>query len=507
MYARGQSEEIIGRALARGRRDDVALATKFRGIRSDNLNYRRLSRRWIIREVEDTLRRLKTDWIGLYQAHRPEAVIDIEQTLSALDDLVHAGKVRYIGSSAFPASQIVEAQVVTGVTTTVCSTVSGSRASRGARMSPNATASDALTSVAERPKATMLIDTDVHELWNGVEDVLPYMDPVWRHHLKDPGWRWYGSAIDPMPYLAPITGTRAEWAGDKVGVNHAIDATKTAQHLFEDEGVTTAILNGSPSVHFSKMKTDFEFAAALAAAYNDWQIEHWLERDARFCGSVHVIAHVPEAAAREIDRVAEHPGIVQVFLPLVNDRQYGDPFYRPIFEAAARNGLAVTLHHGSGTTTILGHPRSYIEWHTLAGPQAAMGQLTSLLFNGVFDLFPNLKVALLETGVGWVPWMMGRADQQYRELRTSVPWVKRLPSEHIRDSVRVSTQPVTEMTAREFGELIERHRLERVYLFATDYPHYDADSASVLDGLPETTSSRIRYENALESFPRLAGRV
>ncbi len=370
-------------------------------------------------------------------------------------------------------------------------------------MSTSGTVSDESASVSVTPRATALIDTDVHELCTGVEDLLPYLDPVWRHHLEDPGWRWYGSAIDPMPYLAPITGTRAEWEGERVGLNHASDLTKTAEHLFVEEGVTTAILNGSPSMHFSTMKTDFEFAAALASAYNDWQIAHWLEQDDRFRGSVHVIAHLPELAAREIDRVAEHPGVVQVFLPLINERQYGDPFYRPIFAAAARNDLAVGFHHGSGTTTILGHPRNYIEWHMLAAPQSAMGQLTSLLFNGVFDLFPELKVVLMETGVGWVPWFMGRADQQYREVRTNVPWVKRLPSDHIRDSVRVSTQPITEVTAREFGDLIERHRLERVYLFATDYPHYDADSSTVLDGLPDATRSRIRYENALESFPRL----
>lgn len=96
-------------------------------------------------------------------------------------------------------------------------------------------------------------------------------------------------------------------------------------------------------------------------------------------------------AAREIDRLAEHPDVVQVFLPLINERQYGDPFYRPIFEAAAPNDLAVGFHHGSGTTTILGHPRNYIEWHTLAAPQSAMGQLTSLLFKGVSDLFRELR--------------------------------------------------------------------------------------------------------------------
>ncbi len=110
VYSRGESEEIVGKALAGGRRDDVVLATKVHGDMGEDPNQRGNSRRWIIREVENSLRRLGTDWIDLYQIHRPEQDTDIEDTLSALTDLIRAGKVRYVGSSTFPASQIVEAQ-------------------------------------------------------------------------------------------------------------------------------------------------------------------------------------------------------------------------------------------------------------------------------------------------------------------------------------------------------------------------------------------------------------
>jgi aryl-alcohol dehydrogenase-like predicted oxidoreductase len=110
VYGAGESEEIVGKALAGGRRDDVVLATKFHNPMGEDPNRRGNSRRWITRAVEDSLRRLRTDWIDLYQVHRPDSGIDVEQTLSALSDLVHQGKVRYIGSSTFPASQIVEAQ-------------------------------------------------------------------------------------------------------------------------------------------------------------------------------------------------------------------------------------------------------------------------------------------------------------------------------------------------------------------------------------------------------------
>ena len=111
VYSQGESEVIVAKALAGGRRDDVVLATKVNfPMSEEDPNRRGNSRRWIIREVEDSLRRLGTDWIDLYQFHRPEAGTDIEETLGALTDVVAQGKIRYIGSSTFPASAIVEAQ-------------------------------------------------------------------------------------------------------------------------------------------------------------------------------------------------------------------------------------------------------------------------------------------------------------------------------------------------------------------------------------------------------------
>jgi aryl-alcohol dehydrogenase-like predicted oxidoreductase len=112
VYGQGESEEIVGKALAGGRRDDIILATKFHNAMGEDPNQQGNARRWIVRAVEDSLRRLGTDWIDLYQVHRLDPRTDIEETLSALSDLVHQGKVRYIGTSTFPASHIVEAQWV-----------------------------------------------------------------------------------------------------------------------------------------------------------------------------------------------------------------------------------------------------------------------------------------------------------------------------------------------------------------------------------------------------------
>ncbi|TDJ37260.1 MAG: aldo/keto reductase [Gammaproteobacteria bacterium] len=111
VYSHGESETLLGKAL-KGKRDEVVLATKFSLPMTDDLNQRGSSRRWIVREVEASLKRLDTDYIDLYQVHRPDASTDIDETLGALSDLVRAGKVRMLGSSTFPAEQIVEAQWV-----------------------------------------------------------------------------------------------------------------------------------------------------------------------------------------------------------------------------------------------------------------------------------------------------------------------------------------------------------------------------------------------------------
>ncbi len=110
VYSGGESEEIVGKALTAGRRDSVVLATKAHARMGDDVNAQGNSRRWLIRECENSLRRLGTDYIDLYQIHRPDPTADIDETLGALTDLIRAGKICYAGSSTFPPAQIVQAQ-------------------------------------------------------------------------------------------------------------------------------------------------------------------------------------------------------------------------------------------------------------------------------------------------------------------------------------------------------------------------------------------------------------
>ena len=351
---------------------------------------------------------------------------------------------------------------------------------------------------------TFLVDADVHEAMPNSDTLLPYLAPEW-HNFVRPHFR---SLPTGMPFEPPNQRAfRREWEREGASAygNSAYSVDILRDDLLTGEGVSVAILNGF--VHFSAQQGWYEQAAAMAAAYNDWQIEQWLEKEPRLRGSVHVVAHDPQQAAREIDRVGSHPQVVQVFLPGVNDRQYGDPMYHPIYEAAVRNDLALALHFSTSALTALGWMRYFVEWHALAPQQVTAPQIASLVFNGVFDRFPTLKVSVLEAGVMWVPWLMRRLDMYYKEFRVEVPWVKRLPSKHIRDNVRFTTQPMEAQTPGELTTLIEQLGSDRMLMFSTDYPHWDADSADAVlpRSLPEELRRRIRWQNAVETYPKLLG--
>jgi uncharacterized protein len=352
---------------------------------------------------------------------------------------------------------------------------------------------------------TLLIDTDVHESISSTEELVPYLDSHWQRYITDYGWK-HINFPSALPYVVPVANKgpfRKNWVLSNGAAATTVQSLR--EHLFDGEGVSLAILNGF--FYPSSIAGNYELAAALASAYNDWQIKHWLNEDSRLRGSIQIAVDDIQLAVREIERVADHPQIVQVFLSLSTERQWGDPRYHPIYEAAARHNLAVAFHHSQATQTLLGYPRHYIEWHTLAAPQAAMNQITSLIFNGVFQKFPDLTAVFLECGVAWLPWLMWRADQQYREVRVDVPWLKRMPSEYMRDNIRISTQPMSDVKPQYFMKLVEWTESERMFMFSTDYPHYDADSAKhVLPKiLPDRLRYRIRYQNAIESYPRLRG--
>ena len=350
-----------------------------------------------------------------------------------------------------------------------------------------------------------IIDTDVHESFASLQDLVPYLPEPWAEWIAKGAWRGFSQ---PFCYTSPGNGNRADVrSGDGSASAANLDAMR--RQVFDAHDISHAVLTGY--FYPTMLKLQYGLGNALAAAYNDYCAEHWLAKDDRFIGSIQIFARDPQSAAREIDRMAAHPQMRQVLLPVVDDIAYGEPECRPIFQAAERNELQVAFHHTAQVQGPYGMGLTYMERHALI-PMGLIPQVISLICNGVFDEFPRLRFMVLEGGFSWLPHVMWRLDREYRQGRIEVPWIKKLPSAHIRERLKLSTQPTEDISADQWLKLIDLMGTDEILVFSTDYPHFDFDSpeAAIPRRLPDGLREKILWRNAagfygLEMPP--AGRV
>ena len=175
--------------------------------------------------------------------------------------------------------------------------------------------------------------------------------------------------------------------------------------------------------------------------------------------------------------------------------------YWKMYEAAVRHDLPIGIHFtgvGSGPITAVGRPSHYIEDHT-GMTQAFQTQVTSLVCEGVFEHFPTLKIVLIEGGIAWLPPLMWRLDHAWKKLREEVPYLKRLPSEYIREHFWLTTQPMDEPPKSEYlQQLLVHLNVDEKLMFATDYPHWDFDAPdrTIPTNLGPGLRRKIMAENA-----------
>ena len=224
-----------------------------------------------------------------------------------------------------------------------------------------------------------------------------------------------------------------------------------------------------------------------------------------------VPAQYPEAAAKEIRRLGGRDEFVGVFLPGGARIPYGNPTYDPLWEAVNELGLPVAIHTHyenvgiAGTISAAGMPDYYVEYHTLCG-SGMYGHFVSILCHGIFERFPDTRVAMVEGGL--VPYVgfLWRLDTNWRSCRSEIPWCKRRPSDYVWEHVRFATQPLESPDdPAQLLAAIEFLRPWDTLMYASDFPHWDFDEPEqTLRQLPSEWRENVRWRNAHDFF-RLPG--
>jgi uncharacterized protein len=316
----------------------------------------------------------------------------------------------------------------------------------------------------------MIIDCDIHNVM-APGALEPYLSNRWLRHLKTFGSRQHNGNVYPKG--SPARYDAFPPSGLPAGADLGFMQKQHLDGLNVEFGILGP-LSGSGS------QLDPEFSAALSAATNDWQIKEWLEPEPRLRSGMIVPAEHSEQAVAEIERLAGHPGFVQVLLVARSSAPLGDRRYWKMYEAAARHDLPIGIHYGGGVRGVpissAGWPSFYLEDH--AGMSAAFqAHVASLILGGVFDRLPNLRIALIEGGFAWLPSLMWRLDQHWKRLHEEVPHLTRAPSEYIRDHFWLTTQPMEEPhNPKHLLDVFEHHGAPDKIMFSTDYPHWDFDA-------------------------------
>lgn len=345
------------------------------------------------------------------------------------------------------------------------------------------------------------IDCDVHAAVPNAKVLLPFLEPYWSEQVRTRGTD--DLELAGTMATAPL-GARPDWRPAAGKPAHSYELLR--EHLLEPFQTGVAICN---VVWGAQAIQSVDFAAAMCRATNQWLAHEWLDRDPRLRASLVLPVQSPEKAAEEIEFWAHDKRFVQGLVLAGGDTLLGRRQMWPMYRAAERNKLPIGIHVGSTyrhATTPLGWPSTHTEEY-VAHSGMIQGQLMSLIAEGVFTEFPELKVVLIEAGVSWLPAFMWRAEKGWRGIRMEVPWLSRGPAEIIRESVRLTIQPFDgPETKPDINRLLNQIGSDDVLLFSTDYPHWHFDGFDVMpEGLPADLVQKMTVTNPISTYSRLEG--
>lgn len=328
---------------------------------------------------------------------------------------------------------------------------------------------------ADAPAGPGVVDCDVHCVPASIEQLFPYLDDHWVGFIEN-GMLGLPAALAAM--YPPGAATSATPAARAAGATPGTSLDVLREQVLDPGDVEVAVL--SCMTGFDSLRNPY-YGADLLRAVNDWQVAEWLDREPRLRAGIVVSSLDPDAAVAEIERLGEDPRFVRVLLPIRADAPYGNRRYHPIYAAASERGLAIGLHAwglSGAQPTPNGFSEHYIEDYA-AHSIIAQGHLTSLVVEGVFQRFPDLRVSLLECGAAWLPAYLWRLDKNWKGIRREVPWVDRRPSEMLAEQLRISVAPLhAPADLAQLEEVLAMFDWASMLMYASDHPHDHGDGAA-----------------------------
>jgi predicted TIM-barrel fold metal-dependent hydrolase len=349
-----------------------------------------------------------------------------------------------------------------------------------------------------------VVDCDVHVTQRAPSVLYPYLARRWREHLET-----FGGHV--RQGVSGIAFPRMMGAGQRLdaypenGGPPGSDLALTQRQLLDAHGIETGMMVALGRGGMEERNQDY--AQALSHALNEWQIEDWVKPEPRLKAGIVVPQEDAEFCAREIAERAENPDFRQVIISPRSAEPLGRKRYWPIFAAAEAAGLPIGLHpaavSGGAPSTGTGWPTYYMQEH-YSFESGLQGTVTSLIFEGVFERFPKLRVVLIEGGFTWAPALAWRMDRAWERMRAEVPQLKRPPSEYLREHVWFTTQPIEEPeTPDHLAEMIDWLGWDRL-MFSTDYPHWDFDDPRFVFKIKLTDEQKAKvFRDNARAFYRL----
>ena len=329
-------------------------------------------------------------------------------------------------------------------------------------------------------------DCDVHVAPASYDALFPYLSDYWRQYITEAGIRLTDLAHAYPRGIATPTPSRYE---------------QLSGHVLEKAGPRFVVLNCLTG--FETHRNAY-LAAAVASAINDWVREEFLARDERLRASLVVSTVAPDDAVSEIERVGEEKQFVQVLLPVRSDLPWGQKNNHAIFAAARAAGLQIGLHawgRAGKAATPSGFTTTYLEDYVGNQP-IAQAQVLSFVSEGVFERFPGLRVVVIECGFAWLAPLLWRFDKDWKGVWREVPWVKRRPSEYVREHFRFTTAP-SHLPAEPVAldQVLEMMDGPGMLVYASDYPHeHGNELTALLDRLTEEQRRSVLWATAAELY-------